>query len=364
MFARLSGRHAFSILAALALGVTLPACSGAGAQTVPAPWRPQALSALDRHTPCRAAFGCRGASQFVYVSNLLQPSGSPGAIDYYPVGSNGDVAPSGVITGPKTGVTSPVGLVVDGAGEIYVANDQTNTIVGFPAGSNGNESPNIVISGSITGLASPNGLALDDAGNLFVTNCGNGCNYGPPGPTTIEEFAPGSNGNVAPIRTISGPRTQLQVHVNGIFVDDRGYIYVACAGPNVVNVYAPHARGDAAPVRVLGGSMTGIASPDGVVVGRDGLYVTSTNAGVIGRFARAAGGNVPPIATLDVNWSNTGQQIMDDIIIAPDDTLYVVGFSVPVVAQYSLKARGRATPITEIVGSNTQLVIPTAVFVR
>src|SRR5580692_11813321 len=47
-----------------------------------------------------------------------------------------------------------------------------------------------------------------------------------------------------------------------------------------------------------------------------------------------------------------------------DDTVYVTGFSVPLVAQYSGRGRSRRSPLTVISGSNTDLVLPTFVFAR
>lgn len=243
--------RALTAAVAVVAAAVLVACSSGASAPTPVAEGGQGASSHLRRTP--------STSQFVCISNQFQSSGSiVGSVNYYPVGSSGDVAPSGKISGSNTLITGAAGMVVDASGEIYVANADTNRIVGFAHGSNGNVSPNLLICGSNTGLASPNGLALDDRGSLYVTNCGNGWIYGPPRPTSIEEVAPGSNGNVAPIRTISGSRTNLQVHVNDIYLDGRGYIYVACAGPNVINVYAPHAKGtphrfasSAAPIPAL-----------------------------------------------------------------------------------------------------------------
>jgi hypothetical protein len=342
----------------------LAGCSGsAGSQQAafaPTFLRAQALPAVP--DTLTAVLMHPNQTQFIYVTNALK-SAPPytGAINYYPTGSNGDIAPSGVITGANTQLTQNTGLVVESNGWIYAANADTNSIVGFQPNSTGNVMPGVVITGSNTGLASPLGLALDGAGDIFVANCGTQCNYGPSGPTSIEEFAPGSNGNVAPVRTITGSRTQLG-QADGIAVDEAGYIYVGTAAQQAVTVYRPHARGNAAPIRVISGPNTRIDGPDDVAVDAHGIYVTAISRGYIERFPRRGGGNVPPSAILRLNW-----QQVNVVLTAPDLTIYMTGIdssSTPLIAQYTAKAHGHAVPLTVISGPSTQLVNPTWVYVR
>jgi sugar lactone lactonase YvrE len=347
-------RRAIGALGTVVAALTFTACSGSGStSTTPIAWNQQAATSLMHRA--------QGSPAFVYVSN--QSGGSPavGSVLYYPVGSNGDVAPSGAISGSNTHLAGANGIVVDSGGEIYVANSDTNTIVGFAPGSNGNITPNVLISGSNTGLATPIGLALDSDGNLYVSNCGQ-C-HSPSAPDSVEEFTAGSNGNATPIRTIVGQQTQLN-QVNQLAVDGRGYIYVANATVQKVTVFGPRSNGNVAPMRVLSGQHSRVNEPDGIAVDGRNLYVTSAYRGYIGRFDSTARGNVPPRSVLHVGWSNGGQQVLGGIITAPDETLYVTGFSVPLIAQYAPRAHGTPVPLTQIEGPSTQLVLPTFVFVK
>lgn len=70
----------------------------------------------------------------------------------YPAGSNGNVAPSAVISGGNTMLTNPNKIRVDASGNIYVADLGVGGILFFAAGSNGNVAPTAIISGSDTGL--------------------------------------------------------------------------------------------------------------------------------------------------------------------------------------------------------------------
>jgi hypothetical protein len=111
----------------------------------------------------------------------------------------------------------------DGAGAGY---SQSITI--YPADSIGDVAPIAVISGSNTDLQLPQGIAVDTDGNIYVANDGNledvaedASRYDdrpradPADSITV--YAPGSNGNVAPIARINGPLTGLG-HPRGIAV--------------------------------------------------------------------------------------------------------------------------------------------------
>jgi hypothetical protein len=76
-------------------------------------------------------------------------------------------------------------------------------IVVFPANSNGNVAPSAVISGSNTMLSNPIKIRVDSSGGIYVADLGVG---------GILYFAPGSNGNVAPEYVISGSNTDLGVN--------------------------------------------------------------------------------------------------------------------------------------------------------
>jgi hypothetical protein len=299
-------------------------------------------------------------SRYVFVTNDLGHEPYTGAVDYYPVGANGNVAPAGEIAGSQTQLTQVTGIVVTQGGWIYVANADTNSIVGFAPNSTGDVEPSVVIAGSNTGLASPLGLAVDQAGDVYVANCGTRCNYGPPGPTSIEEFGAGSNGNVEPAFVISGTNTQLG-QADGIAVDPEGYTYVATADGESVAVFAPGSNGNVSPVRVISGRGTKIHGPDAIAVGPRGIYVTALDRGYIERFPYDANGSAPPSSLLRNGWREVTS------VQAPgDDLIYAAGLdasSNATIAQYGSHAHGHAKPITAISGPSTQLVHPINSFV-
>ena len=136
---------------------------------------------------------------------------------------------------------------------------------------------------------------------------------------TITVFDSQASGNAAPVRTIGGPATGITC-VRQTAVDAQGYLYVAnftasaqpagaCGynGGGEILVFAPGADGNAAPVRTIGGPATTIENAAAVAVARDGtLYVGETHLNgreadsTLLRFAADATGNVAPTASRPV----------------------------------------------------------------
>ena len=290
--------------------------------------------------------GTQVSPLLLYVVNLGTTVSS---IQVYGAGSNGTVAPLGTIAGTNTGLLAPYGIVVDGAGNIYVANagfTGTNglDITIYAAGMYGNVAP----AGAIPVSEGPVGMARDGAGNLYVTTGEPGIEVygsGPSGYTltaTITGAATGlyeepggiavagsniyatnqatffnsgvtSEGpsvtvyataglsgtvNLAPTDTIVGGSTDLVLPV-GIAVDAAGNIYVANFEGNTITVYAAGANGNATPMAVIGGDSTGLSGPFGIALdGAGDIYVSNSDNNTITVYPAGAKGDVVPTATI------------------------------------------------------------------
>ena len=108
----------------------------------------------------------------------------------------------------------------------------------------------------------------------------------PDGADSVSVYAPGANGNIAPIAIISGPKTQRKLP-QGIAVDSDGKIYVANDGnledsvvdtnrfddrprgdpADAITVYAAGSIGNVAPIARINGPRTGLGHPMGIAVG-------------------------------------------------------------------------------------------------
>ncbi|HTW87928.1 MAG TPA: hypothetical protein VMD75_07970 [Candidatus Binataceae bacterium] len=268
-----------------------------------------------------------------------------------PPDSSTITSPKGWIIGPATFLSFAAGVAVDPIRhELYTTeNDIGDDIAAFPYTANGNfkaralavphgaygialsekyhqmataiqhdaeiifyrlqaqgaEPPLRSIRGEKTKLADPHGVAWDEKnGEIVVTNYGNwsrgywdpdytgGGHYFPPSITVFKDDA---KGDVAPIRIIRGPKTQLD-WPTGVSVDNlHDEIAIANEPANEVLIFSRTGQGDIAPIRALGGPQTHIIHPMGVAFDpiHDELWVANFGHETE-VFDRAASGNVAP----------------------------------------------------------------------
>jgi hypothetical protein len=286
----------------------------------------------------------------IYVANASGATGSY-SIAIYAAGSYGNSPPIATITGDQTGLAYPVGIAVEPTGKVAVLNENNtvteypagssgnvapldtitvgtnpyNQVSAIAAGPSGQiyvliqpvkcgthickTGPNIIaaytayngakprrfatIGGPNTELANASAMAVDRHGYIYVTNqgvlrhCPPNCYCSPPGPGTITVYAPGSNGDVKPISTISGPETRLGLPY-GIALDWSGNIYVLneAAGASFelcfIGSPAPDASGvgiDTLSVRIAGPILVFAAGSSGDVAPSDAIGGPSTGLG-------------------------------------------------------------------------------------
>jgi sugar lactone lactonase YvrE len=120
--------------------------------------------------------------------------------------SSGSPSPAVVIANSGS-LSLPARLAFDRSGDLWVANNLGNTVVEYtPAelASSGSPAPAVVLSSTASdSLDAPNGLAFDAAGDLWVADEGS---------NSAVEFSPsqlGSSGSPAPVDTIGGSATGI-----------------------------------------------------------------------------------------------------------------------------------------------------------
>ncbi len=119
----------------------------------------------------------------------------PPSIATFPGLAEGDVPPSRVISGQRTGLNWPMGVAVDAIhNEIAVANYGSNSILIFHRTDHGDVTPERVIHGDQTGIAGPMGVAVDTKNDeLWVSNSDDHSSV---------VFSRTAEGNVAPRRVL------------------------------------------------------------------------------------------------------------------------------------------------------------------
>ncbi len=170
----------------------------------------------------------------------------------------------------------PDGLVLDSNGNLYVADGANNRVLFFPRGSttatliygqNGSYTTNYVNAGglSATSLWSPVGLALDNAGNLYVADIDNfRVLFFPAGSTTATRVYGQGGSFSSAIQNNGGPSANSLNYAGAVAVDSSGNLYVADGGNNRVLFYS---AGNTTATRVYGqgGSFTSNSANNGGV---------------------------------------------------------------------------------------------------
>ncbi len=346
------------------LALTLTACS---ADTSGTPAQPNQLSTSASSQIVRRTYV--PACPCEYVADIKGSPVYPGAVIVYPVNANGNYNPgANIIIGSNTGLLNPAGIALDAASNIYVTNMGNSSVTVYPAGSSGNVAPMATISGTNTGLLNPFGIALDSSGKIYVAN---GLNTTTP---SVTVYPANANGNVTPIATITGSLTGL-ADPSGIIVDPSGRIYVGNENSpsfnGIVTVFSAGANGNVAPIRTVTGPLTGFVNGVyGVAWKNNRIFVTSgnsTSSSRIGIFPANSNGNVAPTKT--ISGSSTQLNSPVGIAIGPNNRIYVAdvrGPSVNLYNAYSGLALGNnnIAPFKYVFGGNTQLDAPYGIVAR
>lgn len=174
------------------------------------------------------------------------------------------------------------GISVDeGREEMYLTVEHSNSVIVYPKYAKGQDKPLREIIGNATGLEDPHGVAADTKRNLlFVSNHGSVITTEPPRrmggrpreingtgrfePPSITIYDLNADGNVKPLRTIEGPKTQLNWPMQIVLDREKGELFVANDMDHSVVVFGVEDSGDVAPRRIIRGPKTGLRNPVGI----------------------------------------------------------------------------------------------------
>ena len=197
------------------------------------------------------AFG-PGVQTAVAASGLSSPAGMAldGAGDVFIADAGNsrvvEVTAGGVQTAvAASGLSSPAGVAVDGAGDVYIADTGNSRVVEVTAGG-------VQTAVAASGLSSPAGVAVDGAGDVYIADTGN---------SRVVEVTPGGVQTVVAASGLSSPA--------GVAVDGAGDVYIADTGNSrVVEVTAGGVQ------TTLG---SGLSGPAGVALdGAGDVYIADT----------------------------------------------------------------------------------------
>jgi hypothetical protein len=247
------------------------------------------------------------ASKQLWIADAQ--SGNLGGIFMYksPASDTGNRPPDLVIQGNVTELLFPQDVFIDSAGKIYVANLGTDTQNGFVSifaqGSQGNVAPTTLISGGATTLISPVGVAVDAFGSIYVIDSTQ---------NAILVFAAGEGGNINPTRTIKGSQT-LIFNPQAIRFDTAGNLWVCVGAVPAQNLayllqFGPGVSGNARPLSQITSAalqpLGGNGGPTGITFDTSAnIFVSVYNNTTVLEFLKGASGSTLPQGTI-TGWSN------------------------------------------------------------
>jgi hypothetical protein len=229
---------------------------------------------------------------------------SPWEVLVYAAGASGNDLPVRTIVGSSSSFLTVSDVAVDSAGLLYVLASQPAPMVAVMAASaDGMATPVRTITGSATQLSGYDRITVDPSGTVYVSDMGE-VTLGGPGsvPGEVLAFASTANGNVAPTRAISGGSTGFG-SLYGMDTDSSGNLYVmsisqsAILGPTTIEEFAPTANGNVAPIRTIGVSSMGQSVAESICIDKStGTIYVSVNGPSVATFVATVSGNAAPTA--------------------------------------------------------------------
>src|SRR5579859_649018 len=164
-----------------------------------------------------------------------------------------------------SGFNNPVGVAVDGSGNIFVGDTQNNAVKEIPTGCLTSSCVKILAGG----FYAPEGVAVDGSGNVFVADLNNSA--------VKEILAAGGYSTVLTVASgINGPK--------GVAVDGSGNVFYVDVGDTSVKEVM--VAGGYTTVNTLG---SGFAYPGGVAVDANGnIFVADTGNGAVKEILAAS----------------------------------------------------------------------------
>ena len=217
--------------------------------------------------------------------------------------AGGNVAPVRILKTPHRNFASGID---EEKNELFVTIQYPPKVVVYRKDAAGDEKPVRVLEGPHTLLHDTHGLALDLKRRLMIVGSwGNSSDPNVAGsgkiyPPSIAVYPLDANGDVAPLRVIEGPKTQLD-WAGGMSLDvESGDLFVANDVGGSILVFKETDQGDVAPARVIKGPKTSLNHPAGISVDAKNREVWVSNMGnsSASAFALSADGDVAPVRTI------------------------------------------------------------------
>ena len=221
----------------------------------------------------------------------------------FPRDAKGNIKPARILATHHRGFA----LAVDEEKqELFVGVQYPPEVAVYRKGASGNEKPLRSLQGESTRLSDVHGIAIDPKNKLlYTTNWGHVSDYRMVGTGRIEDpsisvYPLNAEGDTSPLRTIQGPKTQMDWPAQMTIDPETGDLYVANDIGHSVLVFKGTDQGNVAPRRFIKGHRTGLMNPSGVFVDSKNkeLWVSNFGNSSADVFPLNADGNVAPLRTI------------------------------------------------------------------
>jgi sugar lactone lactonase YvrE len=223
------------------------------------------------------------------------------------------IGPSPVTT-LVSGLNSPIGMAVDGSGNVYFSDSVLNVVEEWNAATQ-------QVTTLVSGLSNPSGVAVDGSGNVYFADSGN---------NAIKEWNTSTQQVTTLVSGLNNP--------SGVTVDRPGNVYFADSGNQAIKEWNAATQAVAALVS------SGLSNPSGVAVDGDGnVYFSDSVLNVVDEWNVAtqtvstlvSGLNGPTGTAVDgsgnVYFSDSGNNAIKEWIASTQqvNTLVSVGLNGP-----------------------------------
>jgi sugar lactone lactonase YvrE len=186
------------------------------------------------------------------------------ALEEFAPGAHGNAAPVRVIAGDKTLLYPAEGIALTPDGRDVWVTHYGETITGpfdaqleeFATTQHGNVAPVRTVAGADVKLQFPVGVVVNPAGDVVVADA----DWAETSSGAITTFAPKAHGDAQPTRFVAGSNTRMK-SAGQITLDATGSTWLASPDSNALVRFGPKATGNVAPSRRLAGARTGLDNP-------------------------------------------------------------------------------------------------------
>lgn len=279
--------------------------------------------------------------QELYVANQ-----AGGEILVFRADQQGDVAPIRVLKGAKTLMKNPSDVFLDFANnEMWVASFGNHKALAFKLGASGDTAPMRIVRGApmnvdATLIGNPYNISYDTKREeILVPSC--------VAHPRIAAFSRSADKNALPVRSIEGSNTKLNRTVHSLFYDEiHDEIVVPSDMGQAVMTFRGAANGNEAPIRVITGPKTGLGKTSKLSADPVNNELIAWSGGVLLFFDRLANGDVAPKRTL--GGPNNRFSIANVEVDPINDLLIVSGGST--ISIFNRTASGDTKPLRVITG--------------